>query len=182
MVGSIGHRCLSARTRPLAIIARMERDAVRLLTVRGYRGSLGASGSPGMEVAVGTTLGQRLVVVWLVLTGASTLLYADFVSLPPLSERPVPLLWWAVGAVTLAAAVGVLRRATWGRLVGIGIAVFSALFTVWPQVYWLWAREEDLSAWLMEGRWLVPAITLALAVLALWWLVARWPPTRGEAV
>lgn len=131
---------------------------------------------------MGTTLGQRLVVVWLVLTGVAALLYADVVSLPPLSEQPVPIVWWVVGAATLAAAVGVLRGAAWGRLPGIGVAVLSALFAVWPEADWLWAREEDLSAWLRDGHWLVPAITLALAGLALWWLVRRWPPSLREAV
>jgi hypothetical protein len=131
---------------------------------------------------VRTTLGQRLVVVWLVLTGASALLYADLVSLPPLTERPVPIVWWVVGAVTLAAAIGVLRGAAWGRLVGIVVAVFSALFAVWPEAYWLWVREADLSAWLRDGYWIVLAITLALAVLALWWLVARWPSSRASVV
>jgi hypothetical protein len=135
-----------------------------------------------MEVAVGTTLGQRLVVVWLVLTGASTLLYADLVPLPPLSERPVPIIWWVVGAVTLATAVGVLRGAAWGRLLGIVAAVFSVLFAVWPEAYWLWVREADLAAWLRDWRWLSPAITVALAGLAPWWLVRRWPRPRRQAV
>jgi hypothetical protein len=135
-----------------------------------------------MEVVVGTTLGQRLVVVWLVLTGVSALLYSDLVALPPLSEQPVPLVWRVLGAVTLAAAFGVLRGAAWGRLVGIVVAAFAALFAVWPEIYWLWVREEDLTAWLRGGSWIVPAITVVLACLALWWLVRRWPPSlrRGD--
>jgi hypothetical protein len=118
-----------------------------------------------------------LVVVWLVLTGASALLYADLVSLPPLSEQPVPLVWRAVGVVMLAAAVGVLRGAAWGRLLGIVVAVFSALWAVWPEAYWIWVRDVDLSAWLRDWHWLFPAITVGLAGLALWWLVRRWPPS-----
>lgn len=130
---------------------------------------------------MGTTMGQRLVVVWLVLNGASTLLYAGIVALPPLSREPVPLLWWVVGAVTLAAAVGVLRGAAWGRLVGIVVAGFAALFAVWPEVYWLWEWQVDLSAWLREGRWLPPVISFMIAGMVLWWLVRRWPPSRRLA-
>ena len=134
-----------------------------------------------MEVAVGTTLGHRLVVIWLVLAGAGALLYSDLVPLPPLSEQPVPLVWRVVGVVTLAAAVGVLRGAAWGRLLGIIVAVFSALWAVWVEAYWTWMRDADLSAWLRDWHWLNPAITGALAGLALWWLVRRWPQSRREA-
>lgn len=124
-----------------------------------------------------TTLGHRLVVLWLGLTGVSAIAYAGFMSLPPVWEQPIPPVWWVFGAVSLAAAVGVLRRADWGRLLAVVMVAGYALWAVWVEVYWM--RDGDLSAWFTEWRWLNPVVTVTVAALALWWLVTRWPsPAR----
>lgn len=157
-------------------------DAVRLLTVSEDRGSLGASGSLDLEVAVGTTLGQRLVVIWLGLTGVFTLLYAGFLPLSPLSEQLITPVWWIVGAVAIAAAVGVLRRAAWGRLLAVIVVVFFTVWAIGNQVHWVWMDLGDLSVRLADWGWLNPAITVAVGSLSLWWLVRRWPPPRRQAV
>jgi hypothetical protein len=129
---------------------------------------------------VGTTLGQRLVVVWLVLGGVYAILYAGFSSLPPLWEQPVPPVWWALGVTTLVAALGVLRMAAWGRLLAIVVVAFSLVWGSWAQVYWM--GGTDLSGWIADWRWLNPAINLVPAALALWWLVRRWPSPRRLTV
>jgi hypothetical protein len=122
-----------------------------------------------------TTLGQRLMVIWLVLSGAFTLLYAAFLPVPLVSEQTVPAFWWAVGGVTLVAAVGVWRRAAWGRVLAILVVTFLAVWGVWGQAHFSW-DVGDLSLWLADWRWLNPAISIAFASLALWWLVKRWVP------
>jgi hypothetical protein len=50
-----------------------------------------------MEVVVHTVLGQRLAVLWLGLTGVSSIAYAGFMPLPPASE-PVPQVCGPSGA------------------------------------------------------------------------------------
>jgi hypothetical protein len=127
-----------------------------------------------------TTLGRRLVALWLGLTGVFAILYAGFMPLPPVSEQSIPPVWWAFGAVSLAAALGVLRWKDWGRRLAMVMVASYALWAVWVEVYWM--RDGDLSAWFTEWRWLNPLVTVVLAALALWWLVTRWPsPGRQVA-
>lgn len=135
-----------------------------------------------MEVAVGTTLGQRLVVTWLVVTGVAAFLNAGFLPLSPLSEQLVPSVWWVVGAVTIVAAVGVLRSAAWGRLLAMIVVVFFTVWAIGNQVHWAWMDVGDLSVWLSDWGWLNPAITVAVGSLSLWWLARRWPPPQRRAV
>lgn len=124
-----------------------------------------------------TTLGQRLVAIWLGLIGVFAILYAGFMPLPPVSEQAIPPVWWAFGAVSIAAAVGVLRRAAWGRRLAMVLVAAYALWAVWVEVSW--ARDGDLSAWFTEWRWLNPVGYVLVATLALWWLNTRWPsPAR----
>jgi hypothetical protein len=76
------------------------------------------------------------------------------------------------------AALGVLRRAEWGRQLGVVVITGYALYGLWVGVDWM--RGGDLSAWSSDWRWLDPAITTVVAGLALWWLVTRWPSTHRQ--
>ena len=128
---------------------------------------------------MGATLGQWLVALWLAVTGVTGILYSRYQPLPPLSE-PIEALWWVVGITSLAAALGVLRGAVWGRASAITVALLTAAWAIWVEVYWL--RGFDLVDWLAEWRWLDLLIRVGLACLALWWLVKRWPsPQRAAA-
>ena len=86
---------------------------------------------------MGTTPGQRLVVVWLVLTGASTLLYADLVSLPAVGAAGPDRLVGRRGRDARNSGRRPARGCV-GTVVGIVVAVFSVLFAVWPEAYWIW--------------------------------------------
>jgi hypothetical protein len=129
--------------------------------------------------APGTTLGQRLVVLLLAVMGLFSMLYAGYMSLPPLSESPVAPVWWVVGIVTLVAAYGVWRGAAWGRVLALVVVACSAVRTVWTDLYWM--RGTSLSRWIDDGRWLEPVIAVGVASLALWWLARKWPPTQHAA-
>jgi hypothetical protein len=129
---------------------------------------------------VGATPGQRLLTILLVLSGLYDILYAGLSPLPPLSELPVPPVWWAISVTTLVAAFGVLRTAHWGRLLAIVVVTFWLVYPIWSEAYWM--RGTDLLRWLAQPLWLSLVISVGVSSLALWWLVKRWPSPGRAAV
>ncbi len=125
------------------------------------------------------TIGQRLVVLLLALSGVFTMVYAGFMSLPPLSDSPVAPVGWGVGIVTLVVAFGVWRGTAWGRVLAFIVVTVSAVRTVWTDLYWM--RGTSLSRWIDDGRWFEPLAAAIVASLALWWLATRWPSAQHAA-
>jgi hypothetical protein len=125
-----------------------------------------------------TVLGQRLV-VWLGVSGVSAFLYATYLPLPPVSDEPLPVVWWVSGVLMLVTAVGVLRRAGWARWLAAAIVTVQVAWAAWVEATWM--LDQDLAAWWGGGQWLDPLIRIVLPLLALWWLVMRWPPSWRQA-
>jgi hypothetical protein len=124
---------------------------------------------------VGTTLGQWLVAIFLALVGASSILYAGYMTLP-LVEQAVEVVWWVVGAAGLVAAVGVLRWAAWARVLGISVLVAYAAWAVSSEV----RSMSGVDILDLLARWIDLLIMVGLS-LALWWLVKRWPSSQRAA-
>lgn len=120
-----------------------------------------------------TTAGGYLVAALLLIVGAFDLLYADLSPLPPISDRPVPLAWGAIGTTSLVAAIGVLRGAPWGRPLGIAIVAFGLVYPVWAEIHWM--RGTDPVVWIAQSQRLSLVVSVTVSSLALWWLVRRRP-------
>ncbi len=129
---------------------------------------------------MGTTLGQRLVTVLLVISGVSDILYAGYSPLPPLSDMPLPLFWWVLGVTSFVAAFDVLRRTHWGRVLAIAVVTFWLVYPIWSELYWM--RGSDLVRWVEEALWLSLVISVGTSSLTLWWLVKLWPVDPRPAV
>lgn len=105
----------------------------------------------------------------LALQGLSTILYSGFIP-PPITDADVeiPLLghlaivWVIVGGVALVAAVGVLRRRTWGR--SLGIAAEALVIGAG-----LLAATSPLAA----------ALALVIPAVVLFLLWRGWPAPRA---
>lgn len=102
---------------------------------------------------------------FLAIQGFNTILYAGFIP-PPISDVGVtvpllghlPFVWIIVGGVALAAAVGVIRRRTWGRVLGI----VSEIVTI-------------ATVLVMAPSLLLAAPTLVIANIVIFVLWRRWP-------
>lgn len=117
------------------------------------RGSPGVSRWPAVAAA------------FLVIQGLNTILYAGFIP-APISDVGVsvpllghlPFVWIVVGGFALVAAVGVIGRRTWGRVLGIGseVVTIAAVLMTAPSL-------------------LLAAPTLAIANIVIFALWRRWP-------
>lgn len=108
-------------------------------------------------------------------SGALDIVYAPLVVLAPFFDEPTPELMLAIGAASIAAAVGIWRLWGWGRVLGAGLCLVGIVQTLVMLV----ATGVDGA-----GLGVVPlaivslAWTIALAGLPLWALLRRWPPGR----
>jgi hypothetical protein len=105
------------------------------------------------------------------LAGTVSILYAGFLAIPPFSDVPVPLVWQAYGGVALVGAVGVARRRTWGRALGILVTATGLGLALLRQGS-EFGRSASPAALLDLG------ITVALDLAVVWVLSRRWP--RGD--
>ena len=125
--------------------------------------------SPDLQdVSGGSPVASRwpaVAAAFLAIQGLNTILYAGFIP-PPISDAGVsvpllgqlPFVWIVMGGSALVAAVGVIRRRTWGRVLGIGseIAAIAAVLVTAPSL-------------------LLALPTLAIANVVLFALWRRWP-------
>jgi hypothetical protein len=111
---------------------------------------------------------QALAAVLLALSGASAILYAAFLPIPPLSDVPVPVVLQALGVTTLLAAVGVYLGQTWGRWLGVLITLVSLALAIGRMT-------SSISAVGTPWGFLNYVVDFALGGLVLWLLLRRWP-------
>lgn len=115
------------------------------------------------------TMWRRLAALILAFQGLNTILYAGLLP-PPISDAGVdipllghlPFVWLAAGTLDISAAVGVARRQTWGRALGIVASVVSILGS-------LTLVSSPIAA--IAG--------LVLPGLVLFALVRRWQPRNA---
>ncbi len=113
----------------------------------------------------GRSWGLTLTAGILVFNGVTTILYAS--ALPaPLFESARVLVWSLVGAMSIAAGVGVFRRRRWGRL--LGLVLLAAMLVIGGLQI---AAQLPLSVGLlMIGLILGPAPN----AFGIWVLLRRW--------
>ena len=108
-----------------------------------------------------------LVAAFLALSGFSSILYAGFLPLPPISDEPVPVVLLVFGVAQLLAALGVYLGRAWGRWLAV---VVVALALVQGGLLALVMRERVDSV--------VPLVTFVggafVDLVLLWWLGWRW--------
>ena len=73
---------------------------------------------------------QTLAAGLLAIGGATTIVYAGFLPIPPFSDVPVPLVWQVLGVLELAAAVVVYRGRTWGRMLGLSVVSLGLVLAI----------------------------------------------------
>ena len=103
--------------------------------------------------------------VLLALQGFTTIFYAGFIP-PPVSDAGVtvpflghlPFVWIVLGGIAIAAAVGVMRRRTWGRYLGTAVELLSFATAV-------------MAAPSLPGA----ALALVFPAIVLFALWRRWP-------
>ena len=125
------------------------------------------SSGPGRE-AERKSIWPFVAAAILLLQGVNTILYAGI--LPPvISDAGVtlpflghlPFVWITAGGLDIAAAIGVWRRRTWGRYLGI----VSAIVTI-------------AAALTTASSLPLAAVSLVLPLLVLFALWQRWPAGR----
>jgi hypothetical protein len=108
-----------------------------------------------------------LVAAFLALSGLSSILYAGFLPLPPLSDVPVPIVFQVFGAAGLVAALGVYLGRSWGRWLAVVVVALGLV-----------QAASLASAMVARSESLVPAVTLLASafvdIVLLWWLGWRW--------
>jgi len=115
-----------------------------------------------------STIWTRVAGAILWFQGVATIVYGGFIP-PPITDAGItvpllgqlPFVWLVLGGGAIAAAVGVLRRRTWGRYLGTVVEILSiaTAFTITPSA--LWAARALLFP--------------SLVLFILW---RRWPVTR----
>jgi hypothetical protein len=108
------------------------------------------------------------------MSGVLDIVYAPFVVLAPFFDEPTPVLMMALGAVSVATAVGIWFVQEWGRVAGIGLCLFGIAYPL---------AVFTLS--ILRGSAVLPDVlgpagasvawTALLAGLPLWVLLRRWP-------
>ena len=113
-----------------------------------------------------------LAAVLIAVSGALDILYAPIVVLAPFFDRPTPVLMEALGAVSIAAAIGIWRMWRWGRILGAGLCLVGLAQTLTVLVVAIADGEplDVIPLALVSLAW-----TAALAGVPLWALVRRWP-------
>ena len=134
-----------------------------------------AASTDSHDAPVGSPAASRWPVVaaaFLGIQGFNTIFYAPLIP-APISDAGItvpllghlPFVWIIAGGAALAAAVGVLRRRTWGRILGIG----SEILTI-------------AGVLMTAPSLLLAAPTLAIANVVIFALWRRWPvATRPDA-
>lgn len=84
--------------------------------------------------SIGRTWFQILAAGLLAWSGATAILYAGLLPMPPISDVPTPLAWQAFGALELVAAVGVFRQQAWGRALGVIVVAVNVVLGVFMAV------------------------------------------------
>lgn len=116
-----------------------------------------------------------VVAAVLALNGISLVLYAGYLpAIPVWAPDPVPAVGAVTGLFAFAAAFGVFRQLTWGRWLGIALAIG-----------WLARDGVKLASWLQAGYpgmdpiapnlLLDVALPIAVYVMVVELLVRRWP-------
>jgi hypothetical protein len=116
-----------------------------------------------------------VVAAVLALNGVSLILYAGYIpAIPVWAPDPLPVIGAVSGLLAFAAAVGVFRQLTWGRWLGISLAISwlardAVLFQSWIQAG---VRGTDPTA---PNLLLDIALPVAVYVIVVELLVRRWP-------
>ena len=116
---------------------------------------------------------QTLAAALLAWNGVGAIVYAGFVSLPPFSHVPVPVVSQVLGVASLAAACGVFLGRGWGRMLGVALTIVGLALAVLrfaDQAPRPGSPLEELAIF---------AVSLAFSVLLLWLLLRRWPLRRS---
>lgn len=120
---------------------------------------------PDQGAAGPTSSWPLIAAAFLALEGITTIVYAGFLP-PPIIDAGVtvpflghlPFVWLAAGALALVAAIGVFRRRTWGRYLGIVSAIVTLVSAL--------ATTTSLAS---------SATALGFPLLILFVLWRRWP-------
>jgi hypothetical protein len=116
-----------------------------------------------------------VVAAILALNGISLVLYAGYIpAIAIWAPDPFPVIGAITGLLAFAAAFGVFRQLTWGRWLGIALAIG-----------WLARDAVELASWLQTGSGgmgptatnllLDFALPIAVYVVVVELLVRRWP-------
>jgi hypothetical protein len=119
----------------------------------------------------GSSIWTLVAGVILAFQGLATIVYSGFIP-PPVTDAGVsvpflgdlPFVWLAIGGVAIAAAIGVLRRRSWGRYLGTGVEILSIA-----------------TAFMTNPSLPGAAFALVFPGLVLFALWRKWPTTRVGA-
>ena len=116
------------------------------------------------------TLAQRAVAACVGVWGASLMIGANYAPNLPLIDRSAPAVFVVLGLLGVVAAVGIIRRESWGRLLGVLFAILVVVLALGPIAGSL-IRDGALDA----SDVVMWGVYVAVIGFILFELLRRWP-------